>query len=582
MRGQLTALLVLEFEFTFHSVFISLILSTTNNLITLTVIFACHQFFQGLDLGSRLAIAQWPPHGRWWPAQKLPVTVDAWLGIDFATQPVGAARFSPATWPEPFEGVKLATRYGKACIQQATASLPIEIQDEACLNFNVYRTPGVPLDQKLPVLVWIHGGAFVIGSYKSFDGAAFAASSKEPIVVVSFHYRLNSLGFLPSQLFHDEGLSNLGIRDQRLLLEFVQKHIGAFGGDAEAVTLGGRSAGAHSVGIHYFHNYGDDEGSKPLFARAIHQSGSVTSRAFPNVTYPLYQQQYAEYTSFLGCDTAEDDSSALACLRAADIDDIRNVSTSIFLKYNAAVTWPWQPVQGGPLFEKPGSQSGHDGTFFHVPTITSTVTDEGKAYLPGNLETNDEFLGYLHNGSPALNENDLNLLEVLYPDPATIEDSPFANSPNSTQYDRLAAAWSDYAYLCPSQETAYRVASAGVSVWKVRFNTNNRFPAWQGIPHTADTRYTWDEKTTQYPEISHVYHAYLASFVTAGDPNVHRFKDSPEWPTYKPNGYGLEVAPAKQLVVQPVEGGAQVEDDDIRREACLFWRDPERAGRLNK
>ncbi|KAG7104253.1 Zinc-regulated transporter 2 like protein [Verticillium longisporum] len=67
MRGQLTALLVLEFEFTFHSVFISLILSTTNNLITLTVIFACHQFFQGLDLGSRLAIAQWPPHGRWWP-----------------------------------------------------------------------------------------------------------------------------------------------------------------------------------------------------------------------------------------------------------------------------------------------------------------------------------------------------------------------------------------------------------------------------------------------------------------------------------------------------------------------------------
>ncbi|KAG7114826.1 Zinc-regulated transporter 1 like protein [Verticillium longisporum] len=67
MRGQLTALLVLEFEFTFHSVFISLILSTTNNLITLTVIFACHQFFQGLDLGSRLAVAQWPPHGRWWP-----------------------------------------------------------------------------------------------------------------------------------------------------------------------------------------------------------------------------------------------------------------------------------------------------------------------------------------------------------------------------------------------------------------------------------------------------------------------------------------------------------------------------------
>ncbi|KAM0278202.1 hypothetical protein ACHAQH_005317 [Verticillium albo-atrum] len=515
-------------------------------------------------------------------AQKLPETVDAWLGIDYASQPVGEGRFSPATWPLSFEGVKFATKYGKACIQEASGSLPVEIQDEACLNLNVYRTAGVPLDQKLPVLIWIHGGAFFSGSYKSFDGAAFTASSKEPIVVVSFHYRVNSLGFLPSSLFDEEGLSNLGIRDQRLLLEFVQKHIGAFGGDSEAVTVGGRSAGAHSVGIHYFHNYGGDKGSKPLFARAIHQSGSVTSRAFPNASYPLYQRQYEEYMSVLGCDTTEDNASVLACLRAVDIDDIRNISTNIFNDYNDAVTWPWQPVQGGPLFEKPGSQSGYDGTFFQVPTITSTTTNEGKFYMPGDLVDNDEFLEYLHNISPALNEKDLQILRALYPDPATFEDSPFANSPNSTQYDRLAAAWSDYAYICPGQETAYRAASAGVPVWKLRFNTNNTFPAWQGIPHTADTRYTWDEPTTQYPDISHIYHGYLSSFVTAGDPNTHRYEGSPEWPTYEPKGYGLDAAPAKQLVVQPDEGGTQVEDDSIRREACLYWREPERAGRLNK
>ncbi|KAI9147631.1 acetylcholinesterase [Paramyrothecium foliicola] len=513
----------------------------------------------------------------------LPQAVDAWLGIDYASQPVGEGRFAPATWPAPFDGIKLATSYGKACIQEVSARLPKELQDEACLNFNVYRTPGVPLGQKLPVLVWIHGGAFYAGSYQSFDGAAFAASSKEPIVVVSFHYRVNSLGFLPSRLFRDEGLENLGIRDQRLFLEFVRKHIGAFGGNPDAVTIGGRSAGAHSVGIHLFHNYGSDEGSEPLFAGAILQSGSVTSRAFPNSTYPLYQRQYQEYMQFLGCDGIEGDAATLACLRSVDADAIREISVKIFTGYNPDITWPFQPVHGGPLFEKPGSQSGVDGSFFHVPILSSTVTDEGKYYLPGDLETNEEFLGFLHKGSPELTDKDLSLLAELYADPATDPASPFANSPNSTQYNRIGAAWSDYAYICPGQETSYRTASAGVPTWKLRFNTNNSFPAWQGIPHTADTRYAWDEPVVQHPEISHVYHGYLSSFVTAGNPNTHRFPGTPEWPSYEPQGYGIDSEPGKQLLVQPEEeGGTQVEDDDIRREACLYWRDVERATRLNK
>ncbi|KAF4965609.1 hypothetical protein FSARC_6596 [Fusarium sarcochroum] len=505
--------------------------------------------------------------------QELPASVDAWLGIDYATQPTGDHRFQAVDWPKQFKGIKRADSYGKTCIQEASAKTPIDSQSEACLNFNVFRTQGVPLSKKLPVLVWIHGGAFYSGSWGSFDGAAFAASSKVPIVVVSFHYRVNSLGFLPSKLFQDEGLSNLGIRDQHQFLEFVQKHIGAFGGDKDAVTIGGRSAGGHSVGIHYFHNYGKD--SKPLFARAIHQSGSVTSRAFPNATYPLYKRQYDEYITYLGCDKTKTDKATLKCLREADINKIRNISTKLYHDYDPALTWPFQPVHGGPLFEKPGSQSGYDGTFFHVPTITSNVNDEGKFYTPGDLETNKDFLDYLHNISPALTKKDLAELSALYPDPAKYKDSPFANSPNSTQYDRISAAWTDYAYVCPGQETAYRASIAGVPTWKVRFNTNNSFPAWQGIPHTADTAFTWDEPTTQYPEISHIYHGYLASFVATGDPNRHRFPGSPKWPAYK----GEDDSPL-QIVVQPKD--TKVEKDEIRKEACLYWRDPERAPRLNK
>lgn len=516
----------------------------------------------------------------------LPHAVDAWLGMDYATQPVGDLRFTPSTWPEPFNGTKAATSYGKACIQELTSALPYEIQDEACLNFNVYRTPGVPLDQKLPVLVWIHGGSFYAGSYKSFDAASFAASSPEPIVVVNFHYRVNSLGSLPSKMIDEEGLSNINMRDQRLFLEFVQKHISSFGGDRDFVTIGGRSAGGHSTGIHYFHNYGIDQCATPLFARAIHQSGSVTSRAFPPSDLPMYQDQYKQYMEALGCPHNGTNAEALKCLRTVSIDEIRNVSTKIFRDYELDWTWAFQPTQGGELFEKSGSQSGVDETFFHVPTISSTVTNEGRYWEVGAFDTNEEFLDFLHNVSPALNQTDLDLLEELYPDPNEYPDSPYANSVNSTQYERFQAAISDYAYICPGQETSYRTSAAGVPTWKLRFNTNDSFPAWQGIPHTADTAYAWNDQQTQHPDISAVYHGYLASFVLCGDPNTHRLPGTPEWGAYVPEGYGLDSEPGTQLVVQPGEDGtgssSYVEKDDLRREQCLYWRDPERAPRLNK
>lgn len=509
--------------------------------------------------------------------QPLNSTVEAWLGIDYATQPVGKARFKPVTWPAPFKGVRAATEYGKVCIQDPSYINP-ELQDEACLNMNVFRPVGTAKDAKLPTLIWIHGGAFVAGGWLNFDAPSFIASSKIPLMVVTFHYRVNSLGFLPSPLFEEEGLLNLGLCDQHLLLEFVQKHISSFGGDSDAVTLGGRSAGGHSTGIHYFHNYGVDE-NRPLFARAIHQSGSVTARAFPNATYPLYLNQFDTYMSYLGCQS-DDNPSALACLRGANISDIRTISTQIYNDYEEPITWPFQPTQGGPMLEKFGSQSGYDGTFFHVPTITSTVTNEAKYYMRGDLETNQQFLDFMHNTSPELNSADMELMEHLYPDPATDPTSPYANSPNSTQYDRLAAAWSDYAYICPSQETAYRASSAGVPTWKARFDTNNSYPSWEGIPHTADTRYTWDDSTVQYPEISHVYHGYLSSFVAVGDPNTYRYPGSPVWENYVPGGNEAQYDLAEQLLIHL--GATIMETDSIRREACSYWRDPERAPRLNK
>ncbi|KAH7136184.1 acetylcholinesterase precursor [Dendryphion nanum] len=515
----------------------------------------------------------------------LPAPVDAWLGIDYASQPVGDGRFAPIGPPVPFEGEKNATEYGYSCVQDP-AMVAFD-QDEACLSMNVFRPHNVSSSDKLPVLIWIHGGGFVSGSSRSFDGPSFVANSKTPLIVVTFNYRVNSLGFLPSPVFDRLGLLNLGLLDQEQLFKFVQQYITAFGGDADRVTIGGRSAGAHSVGIHLFHNYNKTEGASPLFAQAILQSGSVTARAFPNATYPLYQRQFARFLNFIGCDDATNrtDTELLRCLRAAPIDAIRNASNTLFSDSEYAIGWPFQPTRGGPLLEQSGSISGLQDQFYHIPTITTNVRDEAKYYSPGNISTTAQFLAFFQNLIPDLNAQDLSDLESLYPDPTgdvNGEKSPYANSPNSTQFDRISAALTDYMYACPGQETAIRMSTTGVPVYKLHFTTNNTFPTWKGIPHTADTKYTWNEPSgnggVQYPEVGKMLHAYFTGFVAFGDPNKGASEEVPEWPVYVDRG---ERKPGLQLRMEAF-GNSRVEGDAIRRTQCEWWRDAERAVRLEK
>ncbi|KAH7115080.1 Alpha/Beta hydrolase protein [Dendryphion nanum] len=500
--------------------------------------------------------------------------VDAWLGIEYAKPPIGDLRFSPPQWPAQFNGSKAATMFGPACVQSYGGS-------EDCLTANFYRTSGIPITKKLPVLVFIHGGGFVGGSGKSFDGATFVSKSLSPIMVVAIQYRLGALGSLPSRLMEEEGLLNLGIRDQRLALEFVQKYITNFGGDPRAVTLGGQSAGAHSVALHLFHNYGVQR--KELFSKAIIASGAPTARTFPEATCPLNQRFFSEFMSYIACPEAPN-KDALACLRAAPVASIRHISASIMKASDYNITWPWQPVSPGPLLEKRGSQSGYDGTFFKVPLLISSCTDEGRFFAPRDLTTTEQYTSFLSNMNPGLTKDDLTDLETLYPDPS-LPTSPYANSPKSTQFARLSAAWGDYAYICPVQETAGLFADKALPVYKARFNTPNYNADWQGVPHAADASYFNGIPNVQFPEISKLYTTYFSSFVAAGDPNLFAIDGAPRWEKYARVG-------GKELVVGSIDGvgtGMETEGDTgvggsqgIRMEACRWWRDPERMRRLKK
>ncbi|KAF1970784.1 para-nitrobenzyl esterase [Bimuria novae-zelandiae CBS 107.79] len=505
--------------------------------------------------------------------------VDAWLGIEYSTQPVGEKRFGIPDWPEPFNGTKSATEYGKACMQNWGWNP--KWHTEACLTFNVYRPPGIPFDTKLPVFVFFHGGSFVVGDGRSLDGATFVSKSKEPLMVVTAQYRLGALGSFPSKLFEEEGLLNLGMRDQRQLLEFLQKYLTNFGGDSGRVTLGGQSAGAHAVGLHLFHDYGETEGKK-LFSQAIIASGAPTARSFPSPTYPLYERYYNDFMTDVQCPIKVNSTNAetLQCLRAVPMSKFRLASGKLYTASNYNITWPWQPNFSGPVIEKSGSQSGIDGTFFKIPLLISSVTDEGKMFAPRDLETNTDFIDFMANLLPGLTSDDLAELEKLYPDPSDGE-GPYTDYGGrfvSTQFERISAAYGDYSYICPVQETAHRLAVAGAPVYKARFNTPNGAPACMCVPHASDHGYFNGHTNVEYPDIAEIYHSYYASFVISGDPNTYKSPKAPKWDRYWKVGSG-------QLAVgNTARGGVVMEEErkGIRMRECAWWRDEARMKRLNK
>jgi len=197
-------------------------------------------------------------------------------GVPYARPPLGALRFRAPLPPEPWTGTLSALRPGPAAVQ---ASLPLfpsvplaggTRQSEDCLTLNVF-TPGLDAGRR-PVLVWIHGGGFLIGSGSTalYDGRRLARAGE--VVVLTLNYRLGALGFLHLAGLAEglAGASNAGVRDQIAALEWVREHIDRFGGDPGNVTLFGQSAGAMSIAALLA-----APRARPLFRRAILQSGAA-------------------------------------------------------------------------------------------------------------------------------------------------------------------------------------------------------------------------------------------------------------------------------------------------------------------
>jgi para-nitrobenzyl esterase len=208
------------------------------------------------------------------PEPSLP-PVAIWKGIPYAEPPVDPHRFMPPRPAPRWDGERDATKHGPVAIQSRDPRVAMMsgvgdkvAASEDCLTLSVF-SPGAD-DKRRPVVVWIHGGAFVMGSGSTplYSGISFA--SRHDVVVVTINYRLGLLGFLYlGDLATGRDAGNYALLDQIAALEWVRTNIAAFGGDPDQVTVMGESAGAMSIA-----SLLAMPAAHGLFARAILQSGA--------------------------------------------------------------------------------------------------------------------------------------------------------------------------------------------------------------------------------------------------------------------------------------------------------------------
>jgi len=281
-------------------------------------------------------------------------------GIRYAKAPVGKLRFKAPVEVETYEEEFDATDDGNVCPQYDIGSGG-PAGDEDCLNLNVY-TPKID-GKKRAVMVYIHGGAFIMGGGASyFFGPNYLLEND--VVVVTFNYRLGAFGFLATN--DKAAAGNYGIQDQIMVLKWVQKNIEKFGGDSNKVTIMGEDAGAASVTILAMSPLAND-----LFHRAITLSGNALCDQYmqndPN-------EAAVELANRLEC-SSEKGEDIVNCLSRQTQQDIIKASNSMAMFFSFP-RWFVPNVDGTVLPDTPENLL-IEGKFTKVPFIVGQTKDEG-------------------------------------------------------------------------------------------------------------------------------------------------------------------------------------------------------------
>jgi para-nitrobenzyl esterase len=304
--------------------------------------------------------------------------VRIYRGIPFAAPPVGPLRWRAPQPVAPWAGVRACTAFGSWCPQPSPLlEKVVGAQSEDCLYLNVW-TPAATAAERLPVMVWIHGGGLTTGSGASpnYEGSMLA---REGMVVVTINYRLGPFGFFAHPLFSREsphGVSgNYGLLDQIAALQWVQRNIAAFGGDPGCVTIFGESAGALSV-AHLLAT----PLAAGLFHRAICESGASLGnerdlRRKVGIKEPM-EAVGERIAQQLGCATAAD---PLAALRAKSAEELLAAADPAQGLFGNGTKFGF--VADGWVFPHEPAELLAAGAVARVPVLLGTNADEGTIFL---------------------------------------------------------------------------------------------------------------------------------------------------------------------------------------------------------
>ncbi|KAJ7866664.1 alpha/beta-hydrolase [Mycena leptocephala] len=463
-------------------------------------------------------------------------------GIPYIKPPVGNLRFAPPQKLDETPKFTLsnddvvdARNWGPLCIQQPAV---VGIGNEDCVTLNIWTPSNATSKSKLPVYVYI----------VCFPANDWVARSGGGLVAVGLQYRLGLLGFLSGSAIVKNPTSgpNNGLFDQRAGLEWIQRHIAAFGGDPTKVTIGGGSVALHLTA------YGGEK-NPPFRAAVIESPGND-----PFYTTDHTEQCFGNVTKQVGCDGAFD---KVACLRKASIGAIVSAVN------NKPSTCKYEPVIDGGYIPDITSKLFSAGKFTKVPILAGHTAQDGSIFVG----TPQRY--------PALSMTTTDAMLVTYP--------PASNTtPWKTQWERAM-----YAYM-ESELACWDYYIGNVS-GKPAFNYRWDAPdpnllaargAYVGAAHTSELFYLYDG-TNSGPSASvaqPVFTAFNASqnalarqavawwssFARTLDPNTFAVPGSPTWEPASKGGF--MVANQGNNVTAPSSAMAVRTDDYPKR--CAWWR----------
>lgn len=458
--------------------------------------------------------------------------VDSFKGIPFAAPPVGEYRWRPPQPVTPWEGVLDASEFSPNCAQAGWGVAPGAISDgssEDCLYLNLWKPADIEANAKLPVMVWIHGGAFVGGSGSS-PGTVGTEFAKQGVILVTINYRLGRLGHFAfpalSQEHPEEAKGSYAFMDQIAALEWVQENIIEFGGDPNNVTIFGFSSGG--VSVHSLLTIPDARG---LFHKAIgHSSGGrdgvLTGRPIREENadpfYPISAEtigiNFARKHGIEGTD-----AEALAKLRALPVEKIVGGGQE-----TDGDGGP--PIYSGPILDgkfvietaesiyKAGRQAG-------VPLMIGNTSAEIGGAFVNNSSTKKEFFslfGELEDKAKAAYDFD--------------GDKEFAEI--QTKFN------TDWVWGEPARFTARSFTEIGEPAYIFLFSyvpSHMRERMHYGPGHGTDIAYVFNNlgagglgppqspPTATDKEVARIMNAYWVNFAKTGNPNG---KEVPKWAQY--------------------------------------------------